>query len=188
MFGDWEEFVAFQCSSRWRFVFALIVAGLAPLPARADLCASADETEAFRLRHLQSRLMVAALSCNQSDAYNAFVTRHKPDLSQFGPNLVAYFSRVGGGLAALNRYVTELANAAASIRSDDPQAFCAHTWSVFWDLQLDPTQLRTIAAANPIPAITQPALCTIAPPRPAPPAAKAPQKQTAAPGRGAAAQ
>jgi hypothetical protein len=146
----------------------------------AQPCASAEEAEAFRLRHLQSRLMVAGLSCGQKDAYNSFVLRHKPELGGFGPRLTAYYQR-SGGQAALNRYVTDLANAAASIRSHDPFAFCNHTWTMFWELEQNPAQLRDIAAANPIPAITQPALCAIPPERPKPP-----QKQTAAPKKDAA--
>jgi hypothetical protein len=180
MFGDKEEFVAFKSRARLAAFFMVAVASLASTAVAAELCASADEVEAFRLRHLQSRLMVAGLSCGQKDAYNTFVTRHKPDLGRFGPRLIAYYKRSGGGDAALNRYVTELANAAASIRSDDPMAFCAHAWNMFWELEQDPTELTTLAAANPIPAILAE--------RPKSPSVKRiPQKQTAAPLEGAAA-
>jgi hypothetical protein len=181
MFADWEELMAARSTLIRGCVLTLLMAGVAPQLEAAQLCASADEAEAFRLRHLQSRLMVAGLSCGQKDAYNSFVIRHKPELGGFGPRLVAYYQR-SGGQAALNRYVTDLANAAASIRSDDPAAFCNHTWAMFWELEQNPDRLRDLAAANPVPAVSQPALCSIPPERPTPPA----QKKTAAPKKDAA--
>ena len=183
MFSDWEEFVAVKSSVRFKAVAALVLVAMTPLAALAGPCASADEVEAFRLRHLQSRLMVAGLSCGQRDAYNSFMTRHKPYLGGYGPRLIAYYQRSGGGQAALNSYVTQLANAAASIRSDDPVAFCTHTWNTFWEIEQNPAQLSDIAATNPIPAIDQPVLCSIPVPRP-----KARQKETATPMEGAAVQ
>ncbi len=181
MFSDWEEFVAVKSWVLFKAIAAFAVLTLAPFAAVADPCASADEVEAFRLRHLQSRLMVAGLSCGQRDAYNSFMTRHKPQFGGYGPILISYYKRIGTGQDALNRYVTQLANAAASIRSDDPVAFCTHTWATFWEIEQDPAQLSNIAAANPIPAISQPALCSIPVARPS-----LPQKKTAAPVKGAA--
>jgi hypothetical protein len=177
---DSEEFVAVKSRAFITVMMALAMGAFIPSAALAESCASADEVDAFRLRHLQSRLMVAGLSCGQREAYNAFMTRHKPDFGGFGPRLIAYYQRAGGGLSALNRYVTDLANAAASIRSDDPVAFCTHTWAVFWALEQDPTQLKDMAAANPVPAISQPALCTIPLNRPKPTPTRAPQKRAAA--------
>ena len=52
-----------------------------PTTARAGdtmTCASSDEAAAFRMRDLQSRLMVAALSCNQLTAYNTFMDHFQP--------------------------------------------------------------------------------------------------------------
>lgn len=162
------------------------VAGLwAPMALAVNTCVSSEEAEAFRLRHLQTRLMVAGLSCGQQDAYNAFVTLHKPTLGDYGPRLIGYYKRSGGGQAALNRYVTELANAAAAIRSDDPEAFCTETWNVFWTLQEEPEKLETLAAANPIPAVSQPVPCAMPAEQSA--TASQPQTQTAAPMTGAAA-
>lgn len=165
-------------------IFALIMA-IAPVvfmpgSAWAEVCASAEENEAFQLRQLQSRLMVAALSCGQADAYNAFVTHHKPDLGRYGPRLISYYNRTDGGQAALNRYVTGLANAAASIRAGDPVGFCTQTWQVFWDLEQDPSQLLTLAAAHPISLISQPTPCEAA--------VDPSQNKTAVPSRGTAAQ
>src|SRR5882724_5487439 len=88
-------------------------------PAFAASCVRTDEATAFSLRHLQSRLMVAALSCNQRDAYNTFVTRFQSELSDGGRNLISYFDR-NGGKTALNSYITEIANAAGLDRASDP--------------------------------------------------------------------
>src|SRR5688572_13566546 len=80
----------------------------AAVPAGAgDLstCITAEEATAFSLRHLQSRLMVAGLACNQRDAYNNFVESFRPPLADAGADLIAYFQRTGGGQSALNRHV-----------------------------------------------------------------------------------
>lgn len=195
MSGLWEEFVA----TLGKIIASVLAAATSAVGAPGAwaasaaaapkvMCVSNDEAVAFRLRHLQSRLMVAGLSCGQKDAYNAFATNHKPTLATYGPYLLTYYKRAGGP-TQLNRYVTDLANAVASIRSDDPEAFCNHTWTVFWELEQDPQQLLDLAAANPVPAISQPAPCAVPAERPkvtgvstAPQSAAVPsQKKTAAP-------
>ena len=98
----------------------------AAIPAGAsDLttCITAEEATAFSLRHLQSRLMVAALACNQRDAYNNFVESFRPPLADAGADLISYFQRTGGGQNALNRHVTELANVAGLYRAENPEGF-----------------------------------------------------------------
>jgi hypothetical protein len=147
-------------------------------------CANSEEADAIYVRHLQSRLVVAALSCGQHDAYNTFVTRHKADLGVHGPKLIAYFQRAGGA-AALNRFVTELANAAAAIRARNPEAYCGETWTMFWSLQQRPDDLRALAPSQIIPGVSAPALCP--PPAISTSAPASPAKQTAAPRAGAAA-
>ncbi|MDX2145550.1 MAG: hypothetical protein SFV19_19515 [Rhodospirillaceae bacterium] len=158
----------------------MIASALAAPAGAAQPCASSQEADAIYVRHLQSRLVVAALSCGQQEAYNAFVTRHKADLGLHGPKLIAYFQRAGGA-KALNSFVTELANAAAAIRAANPEAFCNQTWTMFWSLQQRPDDLRTLAPSQIIPGVTQPAVC------PPPGATGSAPTQTAAPKTGAAA-
>ncbi|MCZ8149565.1 MAG: hypothetical protein O9325_17160, partial [Roseomonas sp.] len=58
--------------------FRLLIGGLAALvagPAIAQTCLQPAERTAFDVRALQSKLMVAALSCSQDAAYNAFVRK-----------------------------------------------------------------------------------------------------------------
>jgi hypothetical protein len=140
---------------------AAALTALMPFAAAAEMpCASNEEARGFTLRHLQSRLMVAALSCNQRDAYNSFVQRFMVDLTSGGKALIAYFERTGGGASALNRHVTDLANGAGLHRASDPDGFCAATWRMFWELEQKPEQLSDIATRSLIPAITLPRACT----------------------------
>lgn len=127
-------------------------------PAFAASCVKSSEATAFSLRHLQSRLMVAALSCNQRDAYNAFVSRFQSELADGGRNLIAYFER-NGGHTALNAYITEIANAAGLDRAADPHGFCEQTWEVFASLTEAPQNLALIAQSNVMEAIATPLSC-----------------------------
>ncbi len=148
----------------------------AALPVRAgDLsaCMTAQEARAFSLRHLQSRLMVAGLACNQRDAYNNFVEEFRPPLADAGADFIGYFQRTGGGQTALNRHVTELANVAGLQRASDPQAFCEETWSMFLLLDEEPSALEAQAVAHLMKDAGAPALCAAPPPRPAIPEAGA---------------
>lgn len=134
----------------------------AAIPASAgDLstCITAEEATAFSLRHLQSRLMVAGLSCNQRDAYNHFVEAFRPPLADAGADFIAYFQRTGGGQTALNKHVTELANVAGLSRASDPDAFCQETWNMFLLLEEDPGALESLAIANVMKGAGAPALC-----------------------------
>ncbi len=124
-------------------------------------CASHDEAAAFRLRHLQSRLMVAALSCNQQAAYNTFVEHFRTDLVNAGGRITSYFQRSGGGQNALNKHITELANAAGLSRAEDPDGFCGRSWTVFWNLEQDPLILSTVADASVLVSMDQPQTCTV---------------------------
>jgi hypothetical protein len=160
--------------------WAVTVLTLAGSAGAAQPCANSQEADAIYVRHLQSRLMVAALSCGQQDAYNAFVSRHKADLGLYGPLLITYFQRAGGA-KALNGFVTDLANAAAAIRAANPEAFCNQTWTMFWSLQQRPGDLRALAPSQIIPGVAQPAAC------PPPGATGGAPTQTAAPTTGAAA-
>lgn len=155
----------FKAVGRALGVAASLMAGVsaASLGARAAeplRCASAEEGEAFRLRHLQSRLMVAALGCNQQAAYNSFVEHFRPLLVSAGGTIADYFKRTGGGQAALNRHITELANAAGLSRAQDPNAFCKNTWELFWALEQDPPALTKVAELNTL-ATPQPQVCTV---------------------------
>jgi hypothetical protein len=125
------------------------VAAAAPQPAFAKdaaNCVSSEESAAFQMRDMQSRLMVAALSCNQLTAYNTFMEHFRPTLASAGRQLIAYYQRTGGGEPALNRHLTEMANAAGLSRAEAPEQFCGETWAMFLLLEDEPTGLSTMAA------------------------------------------
>ncbi|MEQ9449134.1 MAG: hypothetical protein RLN70_09560 [Rhodospirillaceae bacterium] len=148
-------------SSLFVVVVLAMAAGLAPASAAAELpaCLSAEEQHAFNLRHLQSRFMVAALACNQREAYNEFVIRFRPALARAGERLIGYFTRAGGGQAAINKHITDLANAAGLRRAEDPDSYCARTWRLFWQLEQAPPDLPKVAAGNLIADIALPPVC-----------------------------
>lgn len=154
----------------------LIAAGLPSVAIAKDAanCVSSDEAAAFRLRDLQSRFMVAALSCNQQTAYNTFVEKFRPSLTSAGQQIVAYFKRTGGGDPALNRHLTQLANAAGLSRAEEPEQYCGDTWAMFLLLEDEPQGLPTMAAKY-APGVALPAQCSApdAPLEPAAPVLKA---------------
>ena len=93
------------------------------------------ESEAFAFRRLQSELMVAALSCNDMrhrDAYNTFVHRFRPALSENARVLKAYFKRHHGSAATrrLDAFITGLAND-ASLASMGDRNFCVNALARF---------------------------------------------------------
>jgi len=138
---------------------AMAAAIMSPLSAAAAMkCLTPAEEAAFQLRHLQSRLMLAGLACNQRDAYNTFVVRFRDELGAGGSHLITYFQQ-SGGPAALNRHVTEIANGAGLTRAEDPQAFCDATWRTFWELEQAPHTLPVHAATSLVPTVALPAAC-----------------------------
>ncbi len=149
-----------------------VAAAAVPARAASDLatCVTAEEAVAFSLRHLQSRLMVAALACNQRDAYNNFVEAFRAPLADGGADLISYFKRTGGGQPALNRHITQLANVAGLHRAEAPEQFCQQTWTVFLALQERPHELVATSVAHMLEAAGYPAACAV----PAPQAVPAP--------------
>lgn len=96
---------------------------------------SAAEKEAMAFRHLQTELMVAALSCGRKEyrnKYNTFVIRYRPALRRNGRILKTIFKRNygGGSKRQLDRYVTELAND-VSVVSMKRADFCQVAGSKF---------------------------------------------------------
>lgn len=138
-----------------------LAAGVPSVASAKDAasCVSTDEAAALRLRDLQSRLMVAALSCNQQVAYNSFVEKFRPSLTSAGQQMVAYFNRTGGGEPALNRYLTQLANAAGLARAEEPEQYCGDTWAMFLLLEEEPQGLPSMAAKY-APGVAEPAQCS----------------------------
>jgi hypothetical protein len=95
-------------------VFRLLIGGLGVLmagPALAQACVQPAERTAFEVRALQSQLMVAALTCNRDNDYNAFVRKFQGELGASYRTIQTHFRRSGGNhQRALDSYITQLAN------------------------------------------------------------------------------
>lgn len=117
---------------------------LAGLPAAADAasCAKAAKPSAgdlsLAVRKLQTRLMVAALTCGARNEYNSFVSRYQPELVRHGRAMQRHFRKTYGAASTkhLNRYVTELANEASARSIADRANFCADSDVLFARLRV----------------------------------------------------
>jgi hypothetical protein len=104
--------------------------------AQAADCVVAQERDSLTVRALQSRLLVAALSCDARADYNDFVTRYRPYLANHGYELRKYFRKLyGTGYdRALNSFVTTLANGASQVSIADRGSFCNESRAAFAEL------------------------------------------------------
>lgn len=128
-------------------VVGALVAG--PVSDAVARCLTPREQTAFRVRMIQTELMVAALSCRGvpgrdfTGQYNAFVKKHGDQLVSYGRILQSYFGARYGADARrqLDAYITALANE-VSRRSMLSPTFCDESVSLFHEaMQLDRKQL-----------------------------------------------
>ena len=106
-----------------------MIGGFVPGASAASATETAGPVDraAFRVRVLQSDMMVAALSCNLRDNYNQAIRLFQSELVLHGRHLRAYFDRVHGrnGQRELDRFVTAMANEAASRSAAQGDQYCA---------------------------------------------------------------
>jgi hypothetical protein len=102
-------------------------------PAYSTMCPSPAEQQALDVRVLQTRLMVAALSCNAKPDYNAFVHRFHAELVPHGYALRRLFHRAYGKSARhhLNRFITRLANDESAARIAAGDTYCSDAQVLF---------------------------------------------------------
>ena len=120
--------------------------------ALARPCASPGENSALQTRVLQTELMVAALTCNHRDKYNAFVRKFSGELTTYGSSMKAYFNRAHGGRSApeMNSLVTNLANEASQRAMGYQGNFCSDFSTIFDAVLALPTrELGSYAASRP---------------------------------------
>jgi hypothetical protein len=99
----------------------------------APRCASSDEVTAIQAAAIQQQLMVAALTCNQVEHFNAFQTSYGKELRRSDAALQRMFHRLyaGRGEAEYHAFKTRLANN-SSIRSiHDNPGYCRDAGMVF---------------------------------------------------------
>jgi hypothetical protein len=99
----------------------------------ASGCANPTEAAALKTAVLQQELMVAALQCRESGAYNRFVNTYRPELQTSDASLKAFFVRRGGehGEAGYDAFKTKAANLSALENARDARAFCADAHALF---------------------------------------------------------
>lgn len=102
-------------------------------PAMAAGCANPAEAAALKTAVMQQELMVAALQCHESSAYNRFVVAYRPELQESDAALKAFFVRRGGehGEAGYDTFKTKAANLSALEQARDAHAFCADAHALF---------------------------------------------------------
>jgi hypothetical protein len=102
-------------------------------PALAAGCASPAEAAALKTAVMQQELMVAALQCRETSAYNRFVIAYRPELQASDAALKAFFVRRGGehGEAGYDTFKTKAANLSALEQARNASAFCADAHVLF---------------------------------------------------------
>ncbi len=118
-------------------------------PPAGPSCGFAAQTKVpppvIATRALQTRLMVAALTCDQREAYGVFITRFRTQLSVNADSLASRF-RDRGGMTQVDRLVTRLANGAAADSTHDRAGFCARAAATLERLATTPPgQLAAVA-------------------------------------------
>jgi hypothetical protein len=114
------------------------------------------EQQAFNVIALKSTLMVDALSCNQSESYDAFMTAFQPHILDEQHVMDGYFRRVGGlsGQAEEDQYVTLLANTQSAASIAQGAHFCHGAATLFTQILAFKSagNVDAFVAANPLPA------------------------------------
>lgn len=138
-------------------------------------CLRPAERTAFDIRALQSQLMVVALSCQQQDSYNAFVTRFRTQLGEAHRDMTAYYRRASGaqGQRMMDQYITNLANSQMQVGITQGSHFCRNQMPLF-------QQAMAANSAAELAAITQRAAIPQPLPAEACPAAPARQQRASA--------
>ncbi len=117
-------------SLKVRAAAAIVVGTMLVAPAfaaAAPACVKGADETALQVRVVQTDLMVAALSCGASARYNEFVKANQPALMGAHKQLSTFFNKKRGGQAALNAFITKLANDASQRSVANIALFCQET-------------------------------------------------------------
>ena len=119
-------------------------------PALAASCASPAEAAALKTAVMQQELMVAALQCHETSAYNRFVTSYRPELQDSDATLKSFFVRRGGehGEAGYDTFKTKAANLSALEQARDTKNFCADAHALFAAAMDNHESLASFVAAK----------------------------------------
>lgn len=106
--------------------------------ANESKCYNSSLEEAIHMRAIQSKLMVAALSCEGAKSrYNSFAIKFKRHLADNGKILNSYFKCMNGkkSLYHMDKMITSIANIAANMNSSDHESFCEEADQLFTALE-----------------------------------------------------
>ncbi|HTQ12965.1 MAG TPA: hypothetical protein VMH86_03745 [Rhizomicrobium sp.] len=112
----------------------VLAAGGALARGKPVKCANPDEVTAIQTAAVQQELMVAALTCNEIDHFNAFQTTYGPELRTSDARLEHMFKRIfgaGRGEAQYHAFKTRLANDSSMSSIHDNSAYCHAASGVF---------------------------------------------------------
>ena len=119
-------------------------------PALAAACATPNEAAALRTAVIQQELMVAALQCHETAAYNRFVIGYRGELQTSDAILKSFFIRRGGehGEAGYDTFKTKAANLSALEQARHGDAFCADAHALFVSAFANPGSLMSFVEAH----------------------------------------
>ena len=92
----------------------------------SDRCATHDEVATLKVAALQQQMMVAALTCHQTGAYNRFVRAYRSELQHSDHAMLSLFVRKDSsdGDADYNSFKTKLANVSMLKENEEGRSFC----------------------------------------------------------------
>lgn len=162
-----------------RFLLGGIAAAAIAGPAIAQSCVQASERTAFDVRALQSQLMVAALTCNRDEEYNAFVRKFQGELAGSYRTIQSHFRRTAGRShqRELDEFITQLANAHSQDGIRQGSQFCPLVTPLF-QVALSQSNAAALAEVTMERNVLNPLTATTCPERPAAPAASTPSRRT----------
>jgi hypothetical protein len=119
-----------------RMVQGVLVAFVYGGVASAQGCVQPAEGTAFNVVALKSALMVGALSCNQGEQYDAFMTQFQSYILSEQHVMDRYFNRTSGmyGQTQEDSYVTVLANTQSQTSLSLGSGYCDDNAQVFSDI------------------------------------------------------
>jgi hypothetical protein len=114
-------------------VIGLALSSIVANATAAEVCASAQDLTAMQVAAVQQKLMVAALSCNDSALYNDFVAAYQPDLVASDQALQAFFLRLNAetGAADYDTFKTKLANTYSLRSGGNVRLYCGTARTTF---------------------------------------------------------
>lgn len=139
-------------------------------------CATQADAAALKTAVMQQELMVAALQCHETTAYNRFVMSYRTELQASDAALKNFFIRRGGehGEAGYDTFKTKAANISGLEEARDAHAFCADAHALFAAVARNQQPLAVFVENRSAPldlggvcAESRPVVAKVATPRPA---------------------